>query len=170
MRNRSTLIINGIFAVALLSAAVLAFHFLRTSDALPSDAEPITAVPAPPPPDPWLPRLAEPRAVLVLDVSGSMGVVSRPSDGQRLQTVAALRFFDIYARMWDEVSGNEGDAGIAVILFGTVAQTIDWSGDGVSVADSAACAVSVASVVSSSILVATSGSAMRSVRIGRTRS
>ena len=130
MRNKSTSIINGIFAVALLSAGVLAFHFLRTPVAPPSDAEPITALPAPPPPAPWLPRLAEPRAVLVLDVSGSMGVVSRPSDGQRLQTVAALRFFDTYARMWGEVSGDDDDAGIAVVLFGTVAQTIDWSGDG----------------------------------------
>ena len=118
MSNKSNSIINGIFAVALLSAGVLAFHFLRTPVAPPSDAEPITALPAPPPPAPWLPRLAEPRAVLVLDVSGSMGVVSRPSDGQRLQTVAALRFFDTYARMWGEVSGDDGGAGIGVQLAG----------------------------------------------------
>jgi hypothetical protein len=130
MIMKPTPIINGIFALALLSAGVLAFHFLRTPVAPPSDAEPITALPAPQPPAPSLPRLAEPRAVLVLDVSGSMGVVSRPSDGQRLQTVAALRFFDTYARMWDEVSAGDGSAGIAVVLYGTVAQTIDWSGDG----------------------------------------
>ena len=62
MRNKSTPIINGIIAVALLTAGVLAFHFLRAPVATPSDAEPIAALPAPPPPAPWLPRLTEPRA------------------------------------------------------------------------------------------------------------
>ncbi|MCB1182199.1 hypothetical protein KDM41_02120 [bacterium] len=131
MRIKSNTIISGIFAAALLSAAVLAIHFLRLPVAPASDAERIADVLPPSPPAPWLPRLAAPRAVLVLDVSGSMGVVNRPADPGRLQTVAALRFFDSYVRMWREIAGDDAaGAGIAVVLFGTVAQTIDWSGDG----------------------------------------
>ncbi len=85
MRNKSNSILNGIFAVALLSAGVLAFHFLRTPVEPQSNAEPITALPAPPPPAPWLPRLAEPRAVLVLDVSGSIRTQNQEGIRRALQ-------------------------------------------------------------------------------------
>ena len=70
MRIKSNTIISGIFAAALLSAAVLAIHFLRLPVAPASDAERIADVLPPSPPAPWLPRLAAPRAVLVLDAEG----------------------------------------------------------------------------------------------------
>ena len=55
-----------------------------------------------------------------------MGLTGRPSDPDRLQTVATLRFFDTYLKISQEILAEDNEAGIAVVLFGTVAQTIDW--------------------------------------------
>ena len=65
-------------------------------------------------PTPELPQVSAPHAILVLDVSGSMGLTGRPSDPERLQTVATLRFFDTYLKIAQEVLAEDDAAGIAV--------------------------------------------------------
>lgn len=69
--------------------------------------------------------LESPYAILVLDVSGSM----KQSDPQHMQSTAVHEFFHIYRRLSREVVGRGSAAKVAVVLFSTVAQTIDWGGE-----------------------------------------
>ena len=73
-------------------------------------------------------RLKNPRAILVLDVSGSMGVTRNPSDPGRYQTTAVIHFYDLFSQLAREVVEPGERATIAVVLFATVAQVIDWTG------------------------------------------
>ena len=73
-----------------------------------------------------VPRLISPQAILVLDVSGSM----RDSDPLHLQTEAVRQFYRLYSALSREVLGLGEHARIAVVLFSTIAQTIDWTGRG----------------------------------------
>lgn len=69
--------------------------------------------------------LESPYAILVLDVSGSM----KQSDPQHMQSTAVHEFFHIYRRLSREVVGKGSEAKVAVVLFSTIAQTIDWGGE-----------------------------------------
>jgi|GEM_PF-6910592 len=66
--------------------------------------------------------LKSPHAILVLDVSGSM----RQSDPRHMQSAAVHEFFHVYRELSREIVGNESSAKIAVVLFSTVAQVVDW--------------------------------------------
>ncbi len=130
MLEKTGAAIPGLFLLAVLSAGVLTVHDVGDTAVAPVEVAPTSDRPTLQPPAPRLPRITEPRAVLVLDVSGSLGVVRRPSDPEHLQALAALRFYDTYLAMAKEVLGQDGTARIAVVLMGTVAQTIDWDGQG----------------------------------------
>jgi hypothetical protein len=126
MHNISDKSILAITLLAFLCAIVLTVYFL-TYAPKPAAPEEMAVLPtASEMPTPELPRVSAPSAILVLDVSGSMGLTGRPSDPDRLQTVATLRFFDTYLKISQEILAEDDEAGIAVVLFGTVAQTIDW--------------------------------------------
>ena len=73
---------------------------------------------------PQFPRIVSPHAVLVLDVSGSM----HASDPLHLQTEAVLQFFNVYRDLACEMLGERDRARMAVVLFSSIAQTIDWNG------------------------------------------
>lgn len=70
--------------------------------------------------------LASPRAILVLDVSGSM----KKSDPRHLQTEAVLRFYQLYRDLAVEGLRPGDRAALAVVLFSSIAQVVDWSGSG----------------------------------------
>lgn len=70
--------------------------------------------------------LEEPYAVLVLDVSASM----MKTDPKHLQTEAIFHFWNIYKKLSKSILDKNNTAHLAVILFSTVAQTVDWKGDG----------------------------------------
>jgi hypothetical protein len=71
---------------------------------------------------PHLRGLIKPKAILVMDVSGSMN----RNDPDLLQATAVRQFFDIYRDLSKEVLPDGQRAQIAVVLFSTVAQIIDW--------------------------------------------
>lgn len=130
MLEKAGSIVAGLFGLALVSTIALTAHFVNYSVVPPTDLKKSSSVLPPSVPQPWVPRLTAPRAVLVLDVSGSMGITRNPSDPERLQAVAALQFFDTYLKMSHEVLEPDDKAQVAVVLFGTVAQVIDWDGKG----------------------------------------
>ncbi len=70
--------------------------------------------------------LHSPHAVLVLDISGSM----QSSDPGRLQAEAVTQFFRVYRDLSREVLRSGDQAKLAVVLFSTLAQIVDWRGDG----------------------------------------
>lgn len=130
MLEKAGSIIAGIFGLALISTIALTAHFVNYSIVPPVDLKRSSLALPPSVPQPWVPRLTAPRAVLVLDVSGSMGITRNPSDPERLQAVAALQFFDTYLKMSHEVLEPGDKAQVAMVLFGTVAQVVDWDGKG----------------------------------------
>jgi hypothetical protein len=71
-------------------------------------------------------RLRSPHALLVLDVSGSM----KTSDHDHKQSAAVSRFYEVYLGLSRETLANSESAKVAVVLFSTVAQVIDWNGQG----------------------------------------
>jgi len=75
---------------------------------------------------PDIDRLMNPHAILVLDVSGSM----QSSDPKHLQSEAVRQFFDIYRELSKEIVGKAEEAKLAIVLFSTIAQVIDWTGNG----------------------------------------
>jgi hypothetical protein len=75
---------------------------------------------------PKLVSLRSPRAILVLDVSGSM----KDSDRGHLQTEAVQQFFSVYRNLAQEILHAGDHAYVSIILFSTIAQVIDWRGDG----------------------------------------
>lgn len=76
--------------------------------------------------EPIVERLRSPHAILVLDVSGSM----TDSDPTHLQTEAVLRFFEVYRDLSSEVLDHGDTPYLAVVLFSTIPQLIDWTGRG----------------------------------------
>ncbi len=76
-------------------------------------------------PVPKAPRLPNPHAVLVLDVSASM----KESDPRHLQTEAVKQFYRVYAQLSREALADGEQARLAIVLFSTIAQTIDWTGN-----------------------------------------
>ena len=129
MQKKAGNIILALTLLALVSAGVLTVRFLTYSitPAPPAQAAELPVTGAMPAPE--LPRISSPRAIVVLDVSGSMGLTGRPSDPDRLQTVAMLQLYDTYLGIAREILGEGDEAGLAVMLFGTVAQTIAWDDD-----------------------------------------
>jgi hypothetical protein len=75
---------------------------------------------------PRLERLRMPHAILVLDVSGSM----QTSDPKRWQALAVEQFYTAYRDLAREITPPGEPARIAVILFSTLAQVMDWDGTG----------------------------------------
>ena len=71
-------------------------------------------------------RLRSPHALLVLDVSGSM----KTSDRDHKQSAAVSRFYEVYLGLSRETLAKSESAKVAVVLFSTVAQVIDWNGKG----------------------------------------
>jgi len=130
MLEKAGIPIAIIFILALIAAGAMTCNFVNYSVIPPREIEITSEVEPPPPPGDWIPLITNPRAILVLDVSGSMGITSTPSDPDRLQAVAALQFYDTYLKISREVLDGKNKAGVAVVLFGTVAQTIDWEGRG----------------------------------------
>jgi hypothetical protein len=67
-----------------------------------------------------------PHAILILDVSASM----KTSDPNRFQAEATLQFVRLYRDLSAEVLRKGEHPRLAVVLFATLAQTIDWRGNG----------------------------------------
>lgn len=105
--------------LALVAASISTCQAIRyTTTSPPQNLEPIHNVGT----DlPQLSRLSEPRAILILDISVSMR--EKNSDPEHFQTEAVVQFFDLYARLATEI---KEPSAIAVVLFGTIAQVIDW--------------------------------------------
>lgn len=79
-----------------------------------------------PPALPRLERLRQPHAILVLDISASM----QKSDPKRWQALAVEQFYTAFRDLAREVAPKGESARIAVVLFSTLAQVIDWDGAG----------------------------------------
>ncbi len=75
---------------------------------------------------PVLETLSAPHAILVLDVSSSM----KGSDPEHVEAEAAGQFYDVYSRLSRAILDKDDVPRIAVVLFATIPQTIDWSGSG----------------------------------------
>jgi hypothetical protein len=119
-------LIGVLFAVVGVTAVMLMVHGIRYIQ------RPLPPAPAATARElltgmPQVERLPEPWAILILDVSGSMASFSDP---EHLQTAAVLTFFDVYSRLAREVLDRGERAWVAVVLFATVAQVIDWTGRG----------------------------------------
>lgn len=131
LRRSSGQLIGITIAVLLLlvivSALALTMHgvsYLHTEVV----AVPTNTPPARPPPPPQLERMSAPRAVLILDVSGSMGLGKDASDPEHLQTEAVLQFQRIFTALSKETLEEDEVAGTAVILFAAEPRAIRWPG------------------------------------------
>jgi hypothetical protein len=67
-----------------------------------------------------------PHAILVLDVSGSMPT----SDPERSEFEAARQFYTVFRDLSKETLLRGDSAHIALIVFSTIAQVVDWDGSG----------------------------------------
>lgn len=68
--------------------------------------------------------LRNPYAILVLDVSGSLPL---ETDQSNIQARAVNAFFDTYIALANEVLREGETARLSIVLFGTVAEVVDWS-------------------------------------------
>jgi hypothetical protein len=116
----------GVFL--LLSGIILQINAVKYITHAPANTEQSPAVSATQEPVEKMERITSPKALLVLDTSGSMKV----SDRSRLQGEAVLRLYDIYNKISKEILNIEkGEkAHIALVLFSTIPQIVDWDGNG----------------------------------------
>jgi hypothetical protein len=123
--TRNLFILGILLGLVLLAGGLIQYRYQSYIDRAP--VEPVA-----PPPEflpvelPTFERLRSPHAILVLDVSGSM----KDSDPSHLQSEAVLQFYSVYRDLAREILAKDDAARVAVVLFGTIAQTIDWRGDG----------------------------------------
>jgi len=123
--TRNLFILGILLGLVLLAGGLIQYRYQSFVDQAP--VEPVA-----PPPEflpvelPTFERLRSPHAILVLDVSGSM----KDSDPSHLQSEAVLQFYSVYRDLASEILAKDDAARVAVVLFGTIAQTIDWRGDG----------------------------------------
>lgn len=116
-------ILAGLLVLLLIAAAALSLDGLKYVTSQPDEVSGKTgdattvATPAPE-------VLRAPHAVLVLDVSGSM----KKSDPDFLQSEAVLQFCRVYAALAKEITGTGEHARLAVILFSSIPQIVDWHG------------------------------------------
>jgi hypothetical protein len=75
---------------------------------------------------PQLESLRSPHAILVLDVSGSMPT----SDPERCEFESARQFYAVYRDLSKETLLKGDTPHIALIVFSTLAQVVDWNGNG----------------------------------------
>ena len=117
------------FLFGLLIVAALGGGFMQLR-VMHYQKEPPYRKPLPPPARegslPPVERLRSPHALLVLDVSGSM----KTSDHDHKQSAAVSRFYEVYLGLSRETLTKSESAKVAVVLFSTVAQVIDWNGKG----------------------------------------
>ncbi|MFH1842943.1 MAG: hypothetical protein ABIF77_07020 [bacterium] len=124
MKERAGIFTLILFVLAVVFAGILTLHFTSFSARSPQAALLPMEIPPATIPEPWLPRITNPTAILALDVSGSLGIVKQPSDPDHLQALAVLQFYETYLQLAEMVMGPGETARIAVVLYGTVAQTI----------------------------------------------
>jgi hypothetical protein len=123
--TRNLFILGTLLGLVLLAGALIQYRYQSYVERAPVE-------PMAPPPEflpvelPAFERLRSPHAILVLDVSGSMKV----SDPSHLQSEAVLQFYSVYRDLAREILAKGDAAQVAVVLFGTIAQTIDWLGNG----------------------------------------
>jgi len=116
-------LLAGILALLLITAGAFTcsgFKYVISSSGTTQAEAADAKVILPPVPE----VLRSPHALLVLDVSGSM----KTSDPEFLQSEAVLRFCDVYAALAREITGTEEYARLAVVLFSTIPQIVDWDG------------------------------------------
>jgi hypothetical protein len=115
----------GLLAVAALGGGLMqlrVMHYINEPQSGLAHGEPPPEIIPPPPVE----RLRSPHALLVLDVSGSM----KTSDHDHKQSAAVSRFYEVYLGLSHETLAKSESAKVAVVLFSTVAQVIDWDGQG----------------------------------------
>lgn len=122
--TRNLLILGILLGLVLLAGGLIQYRYQAYVDRAP--VEPVVRPPEFLPVElPSVERLRSPHAILVLDVSGSM----KDSDPSHLQSEAVLQFFSVYRDLAREILAKGDTAQVAVVLFGTIAQTIDWRGN-----------------------------------------
>ena len=80
MKERAGIFTLILFVLAVLITGILTLHFTGYTARSTQSALLPTEIPPASIPAPWLPRFTSPTAVLVLDVSGSLGIVRQPAD------------------------------------------------------------------------------------------
>jgi len=126
VKERAGIFTLILFVLAVVIGGILTLHFSGFAARSPEAALLPTEIPPATIPEPWLPKITNPTAILALDVSGSLGIVKQPSDPDHIQALAVLQFYETYLQLAEKVMGPGETARIAVVLYGTVAQTITW--------------------------------------------
>lgn len=118
-----TAVLVALVLLALVSAGVLTVSTLKQGTTAATAGQPVVRPPDLPPQK----YFDNPLVILALDVSGSM----RTSDAEHRQTEAVRQFLRMYHVMVRDALPPGGRARLAVVLFSTGAQVLQWpSGSG----------------------------------------